>query len=90
MYPYTADLMCRDACRPVNPMPLHAVATVSTPLVIPAREGALKPPPGPGFLRGLRCGFRIGFDRSLHLQSASANMASAQLHPEVTSIWEKS
>ena len=87
MYPYRADLMCLDACRPVNPMPLSAVTTVSTPLVIPAWEDALKPHPDRAFaqyiLRGLRCGFRIGFDRSLHLQSSSANIVSAQLHPEV-------
>ena len=87
MYPYTADLMCLDACRPVNPVPLPAIATVSTPLVIPAWEDALKPHPdrvlAQYILRGLQCGFRIGFDRSHHLQSALANMASAQLHPDV-------
>jgi hypothetical protein len=86
MYPYTADLMCLDACRPVNPIPLPAIAMVSTPLVIPAWEDALKPHPdrvlAQYILRGLQCGFRIGFDRSHHLQSASANMASAQLHPD--------
>ena len=57
MYPYTADLMCLDACRPVNPTPLPAIATVSTPLVIPAWEDALKPHPDRVFAQYISAAF---------------------------------
>ena len=91
LYPYTADLLCLDSCRP-QPAPLPSeLSVVSTPLVVPAWEAALHGHPDWAFVRylldGLTQGFRIGFNRAHPLRSASANMGSAYLHPEVISSY---
>ena len=87
LYPYTSDLMCLDGCRPTDPLFHAALSSVTTPLVIPAWEQALETHPDRAYakyiLHGLQFGFRIGFNRSHSLQSASANMLSARLHPVV-------
>ena len=91
LYSYTADLLCLDSCRP-QPAPLPSeLLVVSTPLVVPAWEAALRGHPDWAFVRylldGLTQGFRIGFNRAHPLRSASANMGSAYLHPEVISSY---
>ena len=59
----------------------------STPLVLSAWEGALQLHPDRAFaryvVRGIREGFRIGFQRKHALQSSKKNMPSAELHPRV-------
>jgi len=54
---------------------------------VPAWERVLQAHPDQAFARyiinGLTHGFRIGFNRASSLQSATANMASARLHPQV-------
>ena len=87
LYPYTSDLMCLDACRPQErPLP-QELTSVSTPLVLSAWAAALQVHPDRAFARyvidGLSHGFRIGFNRSTSLQSATANMPLATLHTEV-------
>lgn len=63
------------------------IDSIITPLVIPAWEETLGPHSDRAFaqyiLSVLCYGFQIGFNHSHTIQSASANMASAQLHPEV-------
>ena len=87
LYPYTADLVCLDLCRPSRPQvhPLHH--PVWSPLDGGAWAEALRPHPDRAFirflLRGFQEGFRIGFHRPAPLQSASRNMLSALQHPEV-------
>ena len=87
LYPYTADLVCLDLCRPSRPRvhPLHH--PVCSPLDGGAWAEALRSHPDKAFvcflLRGFKEGFRIGFHRPAPLQSASRNMLSALQHPEV-------
>ena len=62
-----------------------------TPLNTAAWESALATHPDRAFAHyicnGLRWGFRIGFDHSSPLKSASSNMVSAHLHPEVVTAY---
>ena len=92
LYPYTADLLCLDSCRRPQPAPLPSeLSVVSTPLVVPAWEAALRGHPDWAFIQylldGLTQGFRIGFNRAHPLRSASTNMGSAYLLPEVISTY---
>ena len=84
LYPYTADLLCLDLCCPRGHRPYPPV---HTPLIRDAWAEALRQHPDRAFtryiLRGLREGFRIGFDRAAPIQSASCNMLSALQHPDV-------
>ena len=86
-YPYTADLMCLDFCRPSSPEFPQPLGIVSSPLKVQSWEAILRPHPDKAFsqylLRGIREGFRIGFNRNSPLKSASQNMQSARDHPEV-------
>ena len=65
--------------------------SVTTPLVLPAWTRALLPHPDQAFVRyilnGLHFGFRIGFDWGTQLRSATCNMGSALLHPEVITAY---
>ena len=65
----------------------HQLNVISTPLSVEQWSKALSVHPDQAFARyicnGLRFGFRIGFNRSSHLKSASANMYSAREHPEI-------
>ena len=87
LYPYTADLLCLEACRPVDGSQDPVLEVISTPLVLSAWEGALQLHPDRAFaryvVRGIREGFRIGFQRKHPLQSSQKNMPSAELHPRV-------
>ena len=79
--------MCLDSCRPqATPLP-PALTVVQTVLVAPAWATALQTHQDRAFVRyiidGLSNAFRIGFNRATHLQSASSNMGSAQLHPHI-------
>jgi len=60
---------------------------VSTPLNVAAWEEALSSHPDRAYARyigdGLRQGFRIGFQYGSPLKSATSNMDSTRLHPEV-------
>ena len=63
------------------------LTVVQTPLVVDAWASALQSHPDRAFARyivnGLRQGFRVGFHRPSPLRSATGNMGSARLHPEV-------
>jgi len=87
LYPYTADLMTLDLCRSEHPHVIPALTPVTTPLVADIWEAALRHHPDRAYakclVRGLREGFRIGFQRGTNLRSAKSNMPSTRLHPEV-------
>ena len=93
LYPYTADLMCLDSCRSQGLPTPQELWSVTTPLVVPAWEKALKGHPDQAFARyimdGLSRGFRIGFNRKSPLQSAAVNMSSASLHSGIISDYLK-
>ena len=88
-YKYTGDLLGLDRCTPLLsdmavPEPLsHTVS----PLKLGAWERALAAHPDAEYtqylLRGIREGFRIGYDRRSPLRSAGANMPSANERAEV-------
>ena len=67
----------------------HELSTISTPLRADKWSKALAAHPDHAFVRyvcnGIRFGFRIGFNRSSQLKSATTNMQSAFEHPEVIS-----
>ena len=74
--------------------PPQELTVVQTPLVVDAWASALQPHPDRAFARyivdSLRQGFRVGFHRPSPLRSATENMGSARLHPEViTDYWRK-
>ncbi len=84
------ELLQLDACRPQTAPPGSAVlGHVQTPLKAEAWERALRGHPDRVFadflLRGMRQGFRVGFDwtAASQLKSAKRNMRSAQEVPEV-------
>ena len=82
-----ADMLCLDFCRPPRPHTTQELYSVSTPLCLDAWAAALASHPDQAFARyicdGLRFGFRIGFRYGSPLKSASSNMLSATIHPEV-------
>ena len=91
LYEYTADLLTLDFCRPILE---HRVATlhpISTPLRVDAWRAALEPHPDQALARyittGLTTGFRVGFKYGSPLRSSTANMQSANLHPEVITAY---
>ena len=90
LYEYTSDLLCLGYCLPHFPLAIPELVSANTPLIIPAWEVALAQHPDRAFARyicqGLREGFRIGFRHGAPLRSASANMQSARLHPEVEPV----
>ena len=79
--------MCLEFCRRQDVELPQELTVVQTPLVVDAWSSALQTHPDRAFARyivnGLRRGFRIGFHRPSPLRSASENMGSARLHPEV-------
>ena len=79
--------MCLDSCRLQATHLSPALTVVQTVLVAPAWATALQTHQDRAFVRyiidGLSNGFRIGFNRTTHLQSASSNMGSVQLHPHI-------
>lgn len=87
LYPYTADLICLDLCRPLGPLGHGVCNLVCSPLNGRAWGDALRLHPDRAFVRfllkGFKEGFRIGFHRPAPLQSASRNMGSALQHPDV-------
>ncbi len=81
-YIYMEELRAIASRSPPIPRPLPAIlGTVTTPLHYQVWAGQLRNHPDPEFsgylLRGIRDGFRIGFDRS------RMNMASATQNPSV-------
>ena len=68
-------------------MDSEKLSVVSTPLQLSVWEDSLRFHPDRAFaryiLRGIREGFRVGFDRRSPLKSAARNLQSAQEHPEV-------
>ena len=86
-YPYTADLLALDACRPLQSQAVGPLRRVATPLNVRAWVEALSNHPDPDFRSyiwtGLVQGFRIGFNRTQELRSAHRNMPSAGLHAQV-------
>ena len=86
-YQYTADLLSLDFCRPESTVDSEKLSVVSTPLQLSIWEDSLRFHPDRAFaryiLRGMREGFRVGFDRRSPLKSAARNLQSAQEHPEV-------
>ena len=86
-YPYTADLLALEACQP-PPGGQHTPSPMEqTPLDADTWEAMLSSHPDRVFaqfiVRGLRHGFRIGFNRSHQLQSATRNMFSALQHTSI-------
>ena len=65
------------------------IGSIATPLVVAEWEAALTTHPDQVYvqylLRGLRNGFRIGFDRAHRLRSVQKNMQSMRDNPEVVS-----
>ena len=63
---------------------VHELSTISTPLQVDKWAVALAAHPDQAFVHyvcdGIRFGFRIGFDRSFQLRSATTNMQSAFEH----------
>ena len=91
LYPYTADLLALDLCRP-PPSPHHPLlGTVRTPLRAAAWASALAAHPDKAFVRyllaGIMEGFRIGFRHPAPLRSAPRNMQSALDHPDVVQAY---
>lgn len=91
LYPYTADLLTLDLCRPPPTPPHPLLWRVHTPLRYSAWEAALAGHPDKAYVRfllaGISKGFRIGFSRTVSLRSAPRNMRSALEHPEVVQAY---
>ena len=72
--------------RPVTICPLKPVSQL-TPICVDRLEHELRHHPNPDrvayVVQGLRHGFRLGFNHTIHLKSASGNMSSAFLNPQV-------
>ena len=72
-----------------GPLGVLAVGLVATPLQASVWEDLLQDHPDKAFTqyicKGMREGFRIGFQRGNLLSSATTNMPSAAAHPEVVS-----
>ena len=89
LYPYTADLMCLDFCRPTRPHGIQPLMEVSTPLRASAWDEALQDHPDRAFAQyvctGIREGFRVGFQYGSPLRPATGNTPSATHHPDVVS-----
>ena len=84
--------MCLDFCRRQRPLLLcDALASVQTPLRVEAWRAALRDHPDRALahylVSGLQQGFRIGFNYSSKLRSATVNMGSASQHPKVISSY---
>ena len=86
-YPYGADLLALDACRPRRPVENPPLKQVATVLNVDAWSHAFSGHPDDDFrayiISGLAHGFRIGFDRTRTLHPAGRNMPSADAHPSV-------
>lgn len=87
-----SDLRALDACRPTRPVCLHPeLSTVTTPMRADIWEQALKTFPDQGFadyiVRGIKEGFRIGFNYRLSLRSRARNMSSAKDNPLVVEAY---
>ncbi len=87
LYPYTADLLTMDLCRPEHPHNNEILTQIVTPLDANCWEVALRHHPDIAYaaflIRGLREGFRIGFQRKATLRLANSNMPSTRLHLQV-------
>ena len=86
-YPYTPDLLRLDKCTGSAPECLPASALrITTPLAANQWEILLKDHPDKDFvhyiLRGIRQGFRIGFNREHKCKRANGNMISAIQNPQ--------
>ena len=93
-YRHTRQLLALDAHRPSKARASPAqLSPTSSPLAesLPAWEERLAMHPDRGFadyvLRGIREGFRVGFNRSQPLSPAKRNMPSALQHPEVVEAY---
>ena len=89
MYPYTADLICLDCCRPPTDVTIPELRAVSTQLDTDSWVVLLAEHPDRAFAgyvtQGLREGFRIGFRWDSPLASATRNMHSTRLRPAAIS-----
>ena len=94
--PFVEQLLSLHQLGLVSPSPqIHpALQPVRTPLQTNQWADLLRRHPDPQFtdwlLRGLREGFRIGFDRQQKLRSATSNMQRTSEHPEVVSAYLQS
>ena len=89
-HPWTPKLLALDQCTPRGGIDLYPLlCEVTTPFLWPAWELVLQGYPDKQFrdyiVRGIRYGFRIGFDhsRATNFTSKRRNMASAYEHTEV-------
>ena len=89
LYRYTADFLCLNFCHPPTSHYSQALLPVKTPLWVEAWGRALSRHRDTALVRyvidGLYQGFRIGFNYSPPLRSATTNMESARQHPEIFS-----
>ena len=92
-YIYMEDLQARDNChtpRDIGPPP-PSLSLITTPLRAEAWE--LRPSAHPDrafasyILRGIREGFRLGFDRRSRCRPATRNLRSAYDHPEIVDAY---
>ena len=85
--------MCLDAARPLVAVTTPELSRIHTPLNIQEWSRTLQNHPDKAFgkyiIKGLECGFRIGFRRSSQLRAATSNMRSAYMHPQVISDYLK-
>ena len=88
-YPYTHDLVMLDSFKSMNTNtpPIPNVQRIITPLNARSWQLALSTHPDSSLvaylLSGINQGFRIGFDNNTRLESAHANMLSAEQNPKV-------
>ena len=84
---FTSTLLCMSFCRPPHSHLAPQLSAVSNPLDIAEWALTLSAHPDRAFARyiceGLKSGFRIGFNHTSPLRSATANMLSAREHPDI-------
>lgn len=88
IYRYMDDLRKLDACRPLpGTVVPEAIQGVRTPLRVAEWDCQLRHHPDQRFrefiVRGIREGFRVGFDYSRECQASKRNMLSAEERAEV-------
>ena len=93
IYPYTSHLLALDSYRPPPPsLPtIHEIEAIVSPLIPEAWEAALVGHPdrqlADYITKGIRQGFRIGFNRATPLGQVYQNMPSAEQNPEVVTAY---
>ena len=82
---YCAQLLCLSPPLPFFPAPPSWFSRPSCPTSI-HRGAEVLPGAGPGFIEGIRHGFKLGFTQVRVLRSSAGNKLSAVQHPDVIDI----